>query len=387
MKKKRIPLLIAFAILFTATFGQGTLCVALILGEVSKAFPDASVTQVQSIFTIIYYLMVVFVGASGLMTKVVNKKTLYVAGDFLIVAGGLIGYFVHNSLTWLYISGAMLGIGFGVMSSVVSALISENFDGDQRARMFGIQSVCVSLGGALLTALGGLVLKSLPWHTIYLFYLIYLPAGLTALFFLPSGPVEKANQGEKLSDSLKGLFTPQYIRCCIVVFLYAVVYLTFSSNISFFVDSDVAGFATTTNTLASMVAGLIIGSVFKKFKNLTPYLGLGIGTVSMIVPIFAQNNAGAIISGALLGFCNGIYSPSILSIIPDIVKPEHLTIAFSVWTLLLFLGQAMNTALVTTTAGLINDSITMRFVIAAVLLGLVTVINAAAVKKEETQAC
>lgn len=381
MEKKRSSLLIAIAILFTATFGQGTLCIALILGEVSKAFPNASVTQVQSIFTIIYYLMVVFVGVSGLLTKIIHKKTLYVIGDFLVVIGGMIGYFSYESLIWLYISSGILGIGFGVTSSVVSALISENFEADKRARMFGIQSVCVSLGGAILTALGGTVLKAMPWHVIYLFYLIYLPAGITALVFLPAGPVERKEKRTNLTDSLKGLFTPKYIQCCIVVFLYAVSYLTFSSNISFFVNSEVAGFATTANTLASMVAGLIIGFVFKKFKNLTPYLGLGIGTVSMIILIFVQNDVGVIIAGVLLGFCNGIYSPSVLTIIPGFVEKEHLTIAFSIWTLLLFLGQAMNTALITATAALIHDSVTTRFVIAAILLGLVTVINATIVKR------
>jgi MFS family permease len=111
-----------------------------------------------------------------------GRKPILLGGALLYAVAGTAGLWL-DTLGWLLASRAVLGIAVaGVMTSATT-LIGDEFEGEERSRLLGLQAAAMGLGGILFLLAGG-ALADVSWRGPFLVYfasLGVLPAGLLFL--------------------------------------------------------------------------------------------------------------------------------------------------------------------------------------------------------------
>ena len=98
-----------------------------------------------------------------------GPKKVLVTALFVTGLSGSAG-FLLQSLWAILVSRAILGFGIAGVSTATNALISDLFEGSERARFLGLQSAIIGFNGIVFFFLGG-VLADINWHYAFLAYL------------------------------------------------------------------------------------------------------------------------------------------------------------------------------------------------------------------------
>jgi EmrB/QacA subfamily drug resistance transporter len=162
--------------------GLGVLMSTLDTSVVNVALP----TLVQELHTtlatvqwvVLSYLLVI----AALMLSVarlgdmLGKKRLYNLGLVLFTIGSLLSG-LSPSVGWLIGFRALQGTGAVMMTALGTAIITEVFPAEERGRALGINGAIVSVGIAAGPVLGGLLIGTVGWRSIFL---INVPIGVLA---------------------------------------------------------------------------------------------------------------------------------------------------------------------------------------------------------------
>ncbi|PKN09814.1 MAG: MFS transporter [Deltaproteobacteria bacterium HGW-Deltaproteobacteria-8] len=173
----------------------GTFMATLDAGIVNTALPivahgfAASLQEIQ--WAVAGYLLVIscLLPLFGRMGDMYGRRRMYTLGFVVfIVASMLCG--AAPSLWTLIAARVLQGVGAAMLMSNGPAIIMAAFPGATRGRALGIIGMTVALGSLAGPGLGGLLIQSFGWRSV--FY-VNLPIGLAGLWltrrFLP--PVER----------------------------------------------------------------------------------------------------------------------------------------------------------------------------------------------------
>ncbi|CAA9420500.1 MAG: hypothetical protein AVDCRST_MAG35-1955, partial [uncultured Quadrisphaera sp.] len=105
---------------------------------------------------------------AGVVTDRVGRKPVLVASLVLYAVAGTAGWFVSD-LHLLLGARALLGVAVGGVTTSVSALISDWFDGERRGAVIGQQAAFASLGGVVFIPVAG-VLAGIAWDAPFWLY-------------------------------------------------------------------------------------------------------------------------------------------------------------------------------------------------------------------------
>lgn len=105
-----------------------------------------------------------------LLDHTAKKRVMLLAVGSYALCGSA-GYFVSDSLWWLLLSRALLGVAVAAVMVCSMTLAAAYFSGPAYARFAGKQAAFSSFGGVLFMALGGLI-ASLDWRSTFLIYAI-----------------------------------------------------------------------------------------------------------------------------------------------------------------------------------------------------------------------
>lgn len=112
-----------------------------------------------------------------------GRKRLLVAAIVLYGCAGGGGY-VLDTLPALLVSRVLLGLGVAALTTAVTTLIADYFEGDVRAAFLGLQASFMALGGGVFLSVAG-VLAAFDWRLPFLVYLAafgLLPFVLVAVY-------------------------------------------------------------------------------------------------------------------------------------------------------------------------------------------------------------
>ncbi|MER5644696.1 MFS transporter [Streptosporangium sp. NPDC002524] len=123
---------------------------------------------------------------SGLAADRVGRRPLLLAGLVLYAVSGTAGYLLTD-LWSLLLSRALLGIAVGGVMTAVNAIITDWFDGPERASFLGLQQVFASLSGVLFLPLAG-VLATIGWRVPFWLHSLAAVVALVAVFAVREGP-------------------------------------------------------------------------------------------------------------------------------------------------------------------------------------------------------
>lgn len=122
------------------------------------------------------------------------KKKLYLGGLVVFTLASLLCG-TAQSVGWLIAFRTIQGLGAVMLHSLGIAIVTEIFPNEERGRALGIMGAIVSIGIASGPAIGGLLIGTVGWHSIFL---VNVPVGIVAMIMLitqlPSIPPAKIGQ-------------------------------------------------------------------------------------------------------------------------------------------------------------------------------------------------
>jgi predicted MFS family arabinose efflux permease len=144
-------------------------------------------------------LMTVFTAPAIVLSPVFGViADLY--GRRLLLAGGLIIFGLFGtamafapSFSWLLIFRALQGIGYSAVIPLTIVLIGDLLEGDNEIGGQGLKVFLDRIGYMIFPPLGGL-LATIAWFWPFILYILTIPVGLAALFWMPE---TKARSNEK----------------------------------------------------------------------------------------------------------------------------------------------------------------------------------------------
>ena len=272
---------------------MGMLVPVPIVASVAAAFPGENIAAVQMIIGIIPLMMAISAMlVSSQLASRVSKKTTTLVGHVIVMLAGASVLLFHSALWQVLAASAIMGLGLGAVQNSTDALIADYFGGKQRSFVMGIYSTFVALGGIIWTMVSG-ILGADAWFHSYAAYFIMVIFIIIEAICLPEGHLEPKRHVNVFSNM------PKEVKIITLMsFIFVLCFQLFSSNVSLIVvgrglgGTVESGLASTVMTVAGIAAGLLVGPLFAKFKNLSMPIAwavtlVGLG-VALVVPSFAM---------------------------------------------------------------------------------------------------
>ena len=304
-----------FAILAVALICQINTIASVMLSDIAAAFPGASNMSVQ------YVMQSGMIGAfviSFLMTMLTSKfrkKPMILIGLAAIFLGGLIPVINHSSILLLDICGFIGGAGQGFLTPLLGALILENFEGNERDRMLGLNTTFITGGSALFLLIAGPVCET-GWVNVYFIYFAAIPVLAIAQIFMARDDKPQTSQTEDKSGAPRVHIPAKgWIQCALIV-LMGIGYCAFPLNLSLYVEGKGLGGAAAVSmgmtmiTIVGALVGLLFSPLVRTSKFFVGPVAAVFGLLATLVTIFSQSLAMIYVGAALAGIYYGINTAS-----------------------------------------------------------------------------
>lgn len=129
---------------------------------------DLNVTMGQIQWVMIAYMLIltVFLPFFGKLGDIFPKNKLYSAGFFIFALGAFLNT-TASSFGILIAYRCIEALGASVMLSNAQAIIASIFKNERRGKALGLNGCIVALGGMSGPALGGILINSFGWHSVF----------------------------------------------------------------------------------------------------------------------------------------------------------------------------------------------------------------------------
>ncbi len=192
--------------------GLSILMATLDVNIVNVSLPTL-VTELRTDFATIQWVILGYVLVVTSMTLSVarlgdmwGKRTLFAGGLSLFTLGSLLCG-LSPGVYWLIGFRMLQGLGAAVTQALGAAIVTESFPSSERGKAMGLIGGTVSVGLAAGPALGGVLIGTLGWRSVFL---VNIPVGVLAVWatlrFVPSTPGEGKGQGFDFTGAVLVLF-------------------------------------------------------------------------------------------------------------------------------------------------------------------------------------
>ncbi|CAI6087631.1 hypothetical protein COHCIP112018_05622 [Cohnella sp. JJ-181] len=363
----RIALL---SLVVTTTFG--TMMAAPALKPLAVAFPNTDALLVQWVVTISSLFILPTLFLSGTLGRRFNRKSILITGLVLYLIGGVGPAFMH-SFDLILVCRAILGLSIGLISPTFNSLIAENFQGEARSRMNGIQTSINGIGGAIFLSIGGFI-ASLGWRDVFMTYFYAIVLLILVIAFLPKFPPLQTGQSAKSSAKLPKFF----IAVAIAGGLHTMMFALIPTNLSLFIANNgigsvsSAGYLIAFSLVGVFIGGLSVTRVTKAYKKtLVPLVLILMGGGFLLL-----SSAHAVWTVALavfmIGLTEGVLFPLSFIKTSEVVPTIIVTTGISLLLACVYTCQFLSPLFVKGVEALLRSDST-RDVFTAVAVGLAAV--------------
>jgi MFS family permease len=247
-------------------------------------------------------------------------RTRFLRINLVLYAFAGASAFVLTDLHQILAGRALLGLAVGAEMTCVQALAGDYFSGAARTRYVSLQSMCMSGGGVLFVALGGM-LADISWRAPFLVYLLALGA-LALTWVWIDEPPRQAPVAVPAGAELpaRGTIALPWGRIALVYLLQffgMAMYYLVSAQVPFLLReigaerSLYAGLAIAAGSGASILSTMRYASLLRSTSHLTVYAsGFGIMSVGFLLMGVSGAVAGVIAGAAIVGLGMGLVFPN-----------------------------------------------------------------------------
>lgn len=142
---------------------------------------------------IVFFLFTTsFMISLGRLGDISGHKKVFTAGLFVFMAGSLASG-LSPGYGFLLCARAVQGLGAGMISSNLPALITAVFPEEERGKALGLAATTISLGLAIGPFLGGLISGTVGWRYVFLVAPVLLPFSIILCYrFVPESQAAEA---------------------------------------------------------------------------------------------------------------------------------------------------------------------------------------------------
>lgn len=295
------------AVFFIAlTFGLNITGITPVLGVLSKQYAKMGTSTVQLMQTLPYALLMAGSLAIGWLTTKFTKKRLVIFGMILIGVCGILPFF-SGSFALLFASRLLIGLGFGIVGPLNTAIIADFFDEEHRAGLLGLHVVGMGIGTMFGNMLGG-ILSQGGYQRFFLVYILAFVSMLVVLFCLAERPVDMA----KTKESMR--LNREVYLISLTSFVHTLCISVYNTNVAIYVlkyitdNTAVTGIITAVNAAFALLVGAMFGKVAAIFKKYTlgfAILSAAAGYASLLwLPGVAAVYVGSALCGVSLSCFN-----------------------------------------------------------------------------------
>lgn len=278
---------------------------------------------------------IILMGIAGVFPVVISipRFSNYFSDNKLISAGCIIYalaiiLLINGNTVFYYISGVLLGAGWGMIYTLGPIMISRLSDNDNRANNFSYISAFNMLGAGI----SPVVVNYLIYHNIsmlmiyYIAFLLASGAAFTFLFCGAGGKEESREQNQLSTLSLQTVISTRSVMPMIMVLLAACIFSSMMNFQTLIADARKLNFSYfyIAYTASVIISRLTLTRYVNSFrKEIMMILLLILMTLSILLMTFVTNNVFYIFPSALLGLSYGLVYPLIQSIAVNFTTSEN----------------------------------------------------------------
>ncbi|REG11218.1 MFS transporter [Pelolinea submarina] len=339
-----------------------------IISELNAAFPNTSPEIIKLTLSLPALTNIIFSLVVARLSYHIPKKYLLIFALTLYTLSG-IGCSFAPTFGWLLAGRALLGVGTGMISPLVTDLIAYFYKGEERTQMIGFSNASSNLAGIFIPLLAGW-LAEFSWQYAFWVYGIGFFVLLTTTFFIPVTPLNFNDNAEKHQYS-----QPRMVWLVILTnFVVMLIFYTLPTNLSVFVQeeaigtSSTAGFLVSISTLVSTLMGLIFSGLYNRFKQQLLLIGMIFSSFGFVMLIFPPSLTALILSEILVGVGLGVIFPFLSLTITQVTSGQQTTTALSMYSASFSLGIFMSPLFFTMLGNFTGrEAIQTEFLFAAVI--------------------
>jgi MFS family permease len=317
---------------------------------------------------------------AGILIDRQGRKRILILGTILYGITGVSAFFMR-SIWGILVSRALLGIGSAIIYTDTTALISDYFEDQERAKFLGVQTGVMAMSGVVFPLLGG-ILTDIGWNFTFLTYgaaFLYLPLAFIFIF----EPFRVADQKNHAHQKLNWLSAIPSLPLTVIfglTFLGQIIFFVTPVQLPFYLrdlnisSSIIISVFVAAISLSMSLSGFAYGWVKKQLSYpLIVSLSFGLAAIGYLMSGIYQHH-GVIMVGILVaGFGLGLNNPNMVSWLADFT-PESLRgrvlgsrLTFN------FLGQFLSPIVVQPLIA--ANGIPSAYIATAVLSGLIMFIS------------
>jgi len=342
------------AILLIGFRGYLLLGLSSIIAKLAADFPAASISQVQMVMTLPSLVGIPTILVLGVLMSRLRKKPLALTCLFISIFA-VLPLFIYDSFGLLLAASAFLGLSNGV-NTIVSSMINEHFEGQERHAMTGIYTGMGQLGGVVFSLVGGL-LASKHWHYLYAIFLIGIPVFIVAAICLPHGkvPERTIKTGVGHTDWRKAGSAALYIFL-LMIYMAAVHAVALNNSLLLtekgFDSTALAGLIVAVMTGSGAILGLFYGPLSKRLGRFILPVGALIPVVGFLLMGLSKNIVVYAVGSICIGVSISIQLPASIMKCSDIVPAAAVPFTISMVLVAQYLGNSLSAVGVTSLAAL-----------------------------------
>lgn len=264
--------------------------IAATVSLMQESFVDQSATAVEALVTASNFTVMIFVLLSSFFVRMIGTRKTVLLGLILSFLAGIFPVF-SSSYSLIYISRLVLGAGFGLFNSLAVSLIGEHYEGEEKARLIGLQSAVQSAGQTAVTFLIGILMFN-GWQIAFAANFVGIIPLVLYFIWGPRDDEPKltdidASEEEIRNKTKQSVNLPVILQAIALLISFAFLMVFFLKSSIFVAEENFAnpsfiGIVMSIYTFVSIIANLFYSKLVKHTKHFSlpiSYLFLGLGFI------------------------------------------------------------------------------------------------------------